>query len=307
VPQPSQETVVVALGGNALLRRGEKLEADSQLRAAREAARMLAPVSERTRLVVTHGNGPQVGLLALMNDAYTSVSPYPLDVLGAETEGQIGYVIEMELDNVVHRQDTVAVVTRTEVDRDDPAFGDPTKFIGPIYDEADARRLAHELGWTVKPDGDHWRRVVPSPQPKRIVQLEAIRRLVDSGFLVVCAGGGGVPVVRTEQQIHEGVEAVIDKDLASSLLARDLGAGVLVLATDVDGVYTGWGTPEQRRLDRVTVAELCRGEFPAGSMGPKVDAVCRFVEHAGGRAAIGALADIEGLVAGDAGTQVVAA
>jgi len=307
VPQPSQETVVVALGGNALLRRGEKLEADSQLRAAREAARMLAPVSERTRLVVTHGNGPQVGLLALMNDAYTSVSPYPLDVLGAETEGQIGYVIEMELDNVVHHQDTVAVVTRTEVDRDDPAFGDPTKFIGPIYDEADARRLAHELGWTVKPDGDHWRRVVPSPQPKRIVQLEAIRRLVDSGFLVVCAGGGGVPVVWTEQQIHEGVEAVIDKDLASSLLARDLGAGVLVLATDVDGVYTGWGTPEQRRLDRVTVAELRGGDFPAGSMGPKVDAVCRFVEHAGGRAAIGALADIEGLVAGEAGTQVVAA
>jgi len=299
--------VVVALGGNALLRRGEKLEADSQLRAAREAARMLAPVSERTRLVVTHGNGPQVGLLALMNDAYTSVSPYPLDVLGAETEGQIGYVIEMELDNVVHHQDTVAVVTRTEVDRDDPAFGDPTKFIGPIYDEADARRLAHELGWTVKPDGDHWRRVVPSPQPKRIVQLEAIRRLVDSGFLVVCAGGGGVPVVWTEQQIHEGVEAVIDKDLASSLLARDLGAGVLVLATDVDGVYTGWGTPEQRRLDRVTVAELRGGDFPAGSMGPKVDAVCRFVEHAGGRAAIGALADIEGLVAGEAGTQVVAA
>ncbi|HEY5275807.1 MAG TPA: carbamate kinase [Coriobacteriia bacterium] len=307
MPQSSQETVVVALGGNALLRRGEKLEADSQLRAAREAARMLAPVSERTRLVVTHGNGPQVGLLALMNDAYTSVSPYPLDVLGAETEGQIGYVIEMELDNVVHHQDTVAVVTRTEVDRDDPAFGDPTKFIGPIYDEADARRLAHELGWTVKPDGDHWRRVVPSPQPKRIVQLEAIRRLVDSGFLVVCAGGGGVPVVWTEEQIHEGVEAVIDKDLASSLLARDLGAGVLVLATDVDGVYTGWGTPEQRRLDRVTVAELRGGDFPAGSMGPKVDAVCRFVEHAGGRAAIGALADIEGLVAGEAGTQVVAA
>jgi carbamate kinase len=307
VPQPSQETVVVALGGNALLRRGEKLEAASQLRAAREAARMLAPVSERTRLVVTHGNGPQVGLLALMNDAYTSVAPYPLDVLGAETEGQIGYVIEMELDNVVHHQDTVAVVTRTEVDRDDPAFGDPTKFIGPIYDEADARRLAHELGWTVKPDGDHWRRVVPSPKPKRIVQLEAIRRLVDSGFLVVCAGGGGVPVVWTEQQIHEGVEAVIDKDLASSLLARDLGAGVLVLATGVDGVDTGWGTPEQRRLDRVTVAELRGGDFPAGSMGPKVDAVCRFVEHAGGRAAIGALADIEGLVAGEAGTQVVAA
>jgi len=297
------KTIIIALGGNAL---GDGLA--EQMVAVKATARSIVDLIEQGhRVVVTHGNGPQVGLLALMNDAYTSVSPYPLDVLGAETEGQIGYVIEMELDNVVHHQDTVAVVTRTEVDRDDPAFGDPTKFIGPIYDEADARRLAHELGWTVKPDGDHWRRVVPSPQPKRIVQLEAIRRLVDSGFLVVCAGGGGVPVVWTEQQIHEGVEAVIDKDLASSLLARDLGAGVLVLATDVDGVYTGWGTPEQRRLDRVTVAELRGGDFPAGSMGPKVEAVCRFVEHAGGRAAIGALADIEGLVAGEAGTQVVAA
>ncbi len=305
--QSSQETVVVALGGNALLRRGEKLEADSQLRAAREAARALAPVSERFRLVVTHGNGPQVGLLALMSDAYTPVAPYPLDVLGAETEGQIGYVIEMELDNVIHHQHTVAVVTRTEVDRDDPAFGDPTKFIGPVYDEAEARRLSAELGWTVKPDGDRWRRVVPSPQPRRIVQLEAIRRLVDSGFLVVCAGGGGVPVIRTPEQLHEGVEAVIDKDLASSLLARDLGADVLVLATDVDGVYTGWGTPGQRRLERVTVAELRAMDFPAGSMGPKIDAACRFVEHAGGRAAIGALSDIEGLADGQAGTQIVAA
>jgi len=211
---PDRPTVVVALGGNALLRRGQPPDAENQHRAAREAARLLAPVSELVRLVVTHGNGPQVGLLSLMSDAYEPVKPYPLDVLGAETEGQIGYVIEMELGNAVDHQHTVAIVTRTVVDRDDPAFADPTKFVGPVYDEAQARRLATELGWTVKPDGEAWRRVVPSPQPRRIVQLEAIRQLVDHGFLVVCAGGGGVPVVRAPDGRHEGVEAVIDKDLA---------------------------------------------------------------------------------------------
>ena len=300
----AEQIVVVALGGNALLRRGERLEADAQHRAAREAALLLAPVARRSRLVVTHGNGPQVGLLALMGDAYSGVHPYPLDVLGAETEGQIGYVVEMELDNAVDHQDTVAIVTRTEVAADDPAFADPTKYIGPIYEEAEAQRLAAELGWTVKPDGDAWRRVVPSPEPVSIVQLPAIRRLVDGGWLVVCAGGGGVPVVRNAAGGHEGVEAVIDKDLATSLLASNLGAEVLVLATDVDAVYTGWGSPEQAALGRVSPAELRAGDFPAGSMGPKVEASCRFVERGGGRAAIGALADIEGLVAGTAGTQI---
>ncbi len=300
------QTVVVALGGNALLRRGERLEADAQHRAARAAARLLAPVARRHQLVVTHGNGPQVGLLALMGDAYTGVDPYPLDVLGAETEGQIGYVIEMELDNVIHHQDTVAVVTRTEVSADDPAFSDPTKFIGPVYEEAEARRLADEWGWTVRSDGESWRRVVPSPEPVSIVQLPAIRRLIDGGWLVVCAGGGGVPVVRTANGDHEGVEAVIDKDLATSLLASDLGADILVLATDVDAVYTGWGTPQQAALGHVSAAALRDGDFPAGSMGPKVEAVCRFVERGGARAAIGSLDDIEGLVAGTAGTQVSA-
>ncbi len=299
--------VVVALGGNALLRRGESLEATTQHHAAREAARLLAPVARGHALVVTHGNGPQVGLLALMGDAYSGVTPYPLDVLGAETEGQIGYVVEMELDNAIDHQDTVAVVTRTEVDADDPAFADPTKFIGPVYTEAEAQRLAGELGWAVKPDGTGWRRVVASPEPRAIVQLSAIRRLVDGGWLVVCAGGGGVPVVRTADGGHEGVEAVIDKDLASSLLASNLGAEILVLATDVDAVYRGWGTPGQTALGRVTPAELRAQEFPTGSMGPKVDAVCRFVEQGGARAAVGALADIDGLVAGTAGTQVSAA
>jgi carbamate kinase len=302
----SPPTVVVALGGNALLRRGERLEAEAQHRAARHAARLLAPVARGTRLVLTHGNGPQVGLLALKDDAYPEVAPYPLDVLGAESEGQIGYVIELELDNAVHHQHTVAVITRTEVDVADPAFADPTKFIGPVYDEAQARALADQLGWTVKPDGNAWRRVVPSPEPRAIVQLEAIRSLVDHGFLVVCAGGGGVPVVLREDGTHAGVEAVIDKDLASALLAVELGADVLVLATDVEAVCTGWGTPRQRALGAVGTAELRALDFPAGSMGPKVEAVCRFAERTGGRGAIGALADIADLAAGTAGTQVTA-
>lgn len=305
MPEPPP-TLVVALGGNALLRRGQPPEAAGQHRAAREAARLLAPLAEHARLVVTHGNGPQVGLLALMSDAYTEVSPYPLDVLGAETEGQIGYVIEMELDNAIAGRDTVAVVTRTLVDAGDPAFGDPAKFVGPVYDEAQAKRLASQLGWTVRADGEHWRRVVPSPEPLQIVQLEAIRRLVESGFVVVCAGGGGVPVVATPDGGHRGVEAVIDKDLASSLLASELNAELLVLATDVEAVFAGWGTAAQRPLSRATPAELRGIEFAPGSMGPKVEAALRFVERGGRRAAIGALADIAGLVTGDAGTQVSA-
>lgn len=300
----SQTTLaVVALGGNALLRRGEAPTAAHQLHAARDAARVMAPVSLGTRLVVTHGNGPQVGLLALKEDAYGDGSPYPLDVLDAETGGQIGYVIELELDNAIHHQDTVAVITRVVVDADDPAFAEPTKFIGPIYDEARARELAGERGWVVKPDGEYWRRVVPSPEPKEIVQLGAIRQLVEGGFLVVCVGGGGVPVVQ-EAERFEGVEAVIDKDLASALLAVGLGADVLVLATDVDAVYQGWGTSEQRRVATATPAWLRAEDFAAGSMGPKVEAACRFVEGGGERAAIGQLADLPALIVGEAGTQV---
>ena len=304
---PSAETskplAVVALGGNALLRRGEPPTAANQLAAARGAAQVLGPVSRDTRLVVTHGNGPQVGLLSLKEDAYGDGEPYPLDVLDAESEGQIGYVVELELDNAIDHQDTVTVVTRVLVDADDPAFAEPTKFIGPIYDEKRAHELSTERGWTVKPDGDHWRRVVASPEPRQVIQLEAIRRLVDGGFLVVCVGGGGVPVVAADGG-HAGVEAVIDKDLASALLAVGLGADLLVLATDVDAVYADWGTPDQRALAGVTPAQLRDLEFAAGSMGPKVEAVCRFVEATGGRAAIGRLEEIAALIAGTTGTQV---
>ncbi len=295
--------VVVALGGNALLRRGEESSAANQHAAARVAARMLSPASERARLVVTHGNGPQVGLLALKEDAYRDGDPYPLDVLDAESGGQIGYVIELELDNAIDHQHTVAVITRVVVDAGDPAFTEPSKFIGPVYERSQADELAEQRGWTVKPDGDKWRRVVPSPEPQEIVQLAAIRRLVESGFLVVCVGGGGVPVVEVAGG-HEGVEAVIDKDLASSLLAIGLGADVLVLATDVEAVYLDFGSPGQRAVSEAPSDWLRERGFAGGSMGPKVEAACRFVERTGNRAVIGALEDLDGLIGGAAGTQV---
>jgi len=296
---------VVALGGNALLRRGDPLEAGSQARAARVAARQLARVSSSHQLIVTHGNGPQVGLLALMSEAYTDAEPYPLDVLGSETEGQIGYVLELELANAIPEQETVAVLTRVVVDAGDPAFSAPSKFIGPIYSETEARALARSQGWSVKPDGRAWRRVVPSPQPQRIVQLRAIEQLVNAGFLVICTGGGGIPIVEDEHGRQRGVEAVIDKDLASALLASELNVETLVLATDVDAVYDRYGTPAQRPIARATPVGLRAREFAAGSMGPKVEAVCRFVERTGARAAIGSLDQIDDLLCGRAGTQVL--
>ena len=290
------------------------MEAANQARAARDAARLLAQPSLSHQLVITHGNGPQVGLLALMSDAYTDTEPYPLDVLDAETAGQIGYVLEMQLDNVIDHQDTVTVITRIVVDENDPAFASPSKFIGPVYTAERASELADQHGWTVKPDGHPthpgeaalWRRVVPSPEPRRIVQLGAIERLVQAGFIVVCAGGGGVPVAEDSTGRFRGVEAVIDKDLASALLAIDLGVDTLVLATDVDAVYDGYGLPEQRPIARATPAGLREREFPAGSMGPKVEAVCRFVERTGGTAAIGSLEEVQELLENRAGTQVSA-
>ena len=295
---------VVALGGNALLPRGAPIDAAVQQRSARNAAERLAPVAETHRLVVTHGNGPQVGLLAAMGETSNGRGSYPLDVLDAESEGQIGYVVELELDNVIDVADTVALITRVVVDSDDPAFADPTKFIGVVYDESQVGSLERERGWAMKPDGEDWRRVVASPKPIRIVQMPAIRRLVESGFVVVCAGGGGVPVLEEDGR-HRGVEAVVDKDLCSALLARELNADLLVLATDVDAVYVDWGTPDQRAIGSTTPAELCSHVFPAGSMGPKVEGCCEFVEATGARAAIGALEELGGLIDGTRGTQVI--
>jgi len=302
--------VVVALGGNALLKRGEPMTADVQRTNVRAAAPGLAAVASRHQLVLSHGNGPQVGLLALQGAAFTEVDAYPLDVLGAQTEGMIGYMLEQELGNLLPFEVPLAtILTMVEVDGNDPAFGDPTKFVGPVYGKDEADRLAAEKGWTVKPDGESWRRVVPSPEPKRIFEIRPIRWLLERETVVICAGGGGIPTMYDPEAERTlvGVEAVIDKDFASELLARDVEADLFVMATDVDGVYTGWGTPDQRRLDKVAAAELRRLEFPAGSMGPKVDAAARFAERTGGRAAIGALGDIEEIVEGTAGTQVVSA
>jgi carbamate kinase len=302
--------VVVALGGNALLRRGEPMTAEAQRANVRLAAPMLAAVAREHQLVLTHGNGPQVGLLALQGDAYAATAPYPLDVLGAETEGMIGYVLEQELGNLLPADVPLAtVLTMVEVDPADPAFGDPSKFVGPVYDEERAEKLAAEKGWVFKPDGAYRRRVVASPEPRQIFEIRPIRWLIERDVVVICAGGGGVPTMYRPGAERElvGVEAVIDKDLAGELLARQVDADVLVMATDVDGVYENWGTARQRRIDRATPGQLRDATFAAGSMGPKVDAAVRFVERTGKRAAIGGLTDIAAAVRGEAGTQVVAA
>jgi carbamate kinase len=302
--------VVVALGGNALLRRGEPLTADNQRLNAQIACKALAPLALEHELVVSHGNGPQVGLLALQGSAYTEVEPYPLDLLGAQTEGMIGYLIQQELGNELPQGKRLAsLLTLVEVDPADPAFDDPTKPIGPIYAEAESRRLADAKSWVFKPDGDSFRRVVPSPQPRRIYGLEPLEALLATGCVVICAGGGGIPVMHVDEAVPAGkrlvgVEAVIDKDLASALLARELHADALLIVTDVDAVYSGWGTSEKRAIRRATPEALTRSEFAAGSMGPKVKAACAFVAETGGRAAIGSIADTGALLRGEAGTTV---
>ncbi|HEY7208228.1 MAG TPA: carbamate kinase [Gaiellaceae bacterium] len=302
--------VVVALGGNALLRRGEPLTAENQRANARVACKALAPVALEHELVISHGNGPQVGLLALQGSAYTEVDPYPLDLLGAQTEGMIGYLIQQELGNELPFDKRLAsLLTLIEVDRDDPAFDDPTKPIGPIYTDDEAAQLAGERGWTFKPDGDSFRRVVPSPLPRQIFGLEPVEWLLDHGCVVICAGGGGIPVMHTDEpapagRLLVGVEAVIDKDLASALLARDLRADVLAIVTDVDAVYADWGTPQQRAIRRATPEALAETQFAAGSMGPKVRAACSFVAETGGVAAIGSISDTPALLRGEAGTIV---
>ena len=297
--------IVVALGGNALLRRGERPTAAVQRRNVRAAAEALAPVANDHQLVITHGNGPQVGLLALQAAAYEDGSPYPLDVLGAESEGMIGYMIEQELGNLLPVERPLAtILTMVEVDRDDPAFQNPTKPIGPVYTEDEARALANDRGWDVAPDGDGWRRVVPSPLPRRVFEVRPVRWLLEHNVIVICSGGGGIPTAYDDQRKLHGVEAVIDKDRASALLAQELGADCLILATDVDAVYSDWGTPEERPIAHATPDDFRHQEFPAGSMGPKLEAACTFVENTGKRAMIGALEDVAEMLAGEAGTVI---
>ncbi len=299
--------IVVALGGNALLKRGEPMTAEVQRKNVRVAAQALAQIADKNQLVLSHGNGPQVGLLALQGAAYNAVETYPLDVLGAQTEGMIGYMIEQELGNLLPFEVPFAtILTMTEVDPDDPAFENPTKFVGPVYDEDAAKKLAAEKGWIVKPDGDKWRRVVPSPLPIHMFEIRPIKWLLEKGTIVICAGGGGIPVMyqtRTKR-ILRGVEAVIDKDRAGALLAQELEADMYIMATDVDGLYLDWSTAQAKKIGAATPVELENLNFADGSMGPKVEAACEFVLKTGKTAAIGSLADIPEIVEGKAGTII---
>ena len=282
------------------------MTAKNQRENVRIAAQALAPIAADNQLVISHGNGPQVGLLALQSAAYEEVEAYPLDVLGAQTEGMIGYMIEQELGNLLPIEYPFAtILTMVEVDPEDPAFDEPTKPIGPVYSEAEAKRLEAEKGWLMRPDGEQWRRVVPSPEPHRIFEMRPIHWLLEKGTIVICAGGGGIPTIYNEEGNLEGVEVVIDKDRASALLAFELEADLLIMATDTDGVYLDWGTEEARRIERTTPDEIEKYEFAAGSMGPKVEAAADFVSRTGQRAVIGALADIPAMVEGTAGTQFV--
>lgn len=300
--------IVAALGGNALLERGQKPDASVQAENVRRAVAALAPLAHEHELVVTHGNGPQVGVLALQSASDPNLTtPYPFDVLGAQTQGMIGYWLLQSLQNCLPGRQVAAIINQTLVSATDPAFEHPTKPIGEVYDEQMAKRLADQRGWAVRPDGSGWRRVVGSPRPQRVVETRLIRLLLGSGAVVVCAGGGGVPVIRNEDGHLEGVEAVVDKDLTTSVLAEALDADALLILTDVPHVVRGYGTPDAEPVLRATPSSLQREDFASGSMGPKVDAACRFVEVTGDMAAIGRLEDAQEILAGRAGTIITPA
>ncbi|MBZ0122467.1 MAG: carbamate kinase [Roseovarius sp.] len=298
--------VVAALGGNALLRRGEPMTAENQRANVRRAAAELARIVRAGhRLVITHGNGPQVGLLALQGAAYRPDEAYPLDVLGAETGGMIGYMIEQELENALdHDRPVATLLTQVVVDARDPAFRAPTKFIGPVYDRAEAESRAKAAGWTIARDGDKWRRVVPSPRPQAIPDIRVLRLLLEQGVIVICTGGGGIPVIRQGDGSLIGIEAVIDKDAASALLARELQADALLLLTDVDAVYRDFGTKDESAIAALSPEEARALDLPAGSMGPKMAAAADFAET-GGLAGIGRLGQAVDILEGRAGTRVL--
>lgn len=299
----TKQTVVVALGGNALLRRGEPLEADVQRRNIETAVKTISEIAKVYNVVLVHGNGPQVGLLALQGLEYKKVNPYPLDVLGSETQGMIGYMLMQEFKNYLPDRNISCMLTQMTVDPNDPAFADPTKPIGPIYEEAEARELAEKFHWIVKPDGQHFRRVVPSPRPTGIVEHEAITQLIDVGHLVICTGGGGIPVKKENGKLV-GVEAVIDKDMSAAFLAKQLDADALLILTDADAVYLDWGKPTQHALRSTTPSELAKFTFDAGSMGPKIEASCEFIQQGGKVVGIGALEDGLQILQGQAGTNI---
>ncbi len=295
--------VVLALGGNALLQRGQPMTELQQRENVKRAAKALADVAKEHTIVITHGNGPQVGLLALQSAAYTEVEPYPLDALGAQTEGMIGYLIEQELGNLMpYEQPIATVLTMIEVDPNDPAFQKPSKPIGPVYTREQADRLAQEKGWVMAPDNDKFRRVVPSPLPRHIFEIDAIKLLVNNGVIVICAGGGGIPTIYRPGRILEGVEAVIDKDRAGALLAQELGADAYLMLTDVKAVYTNWGKSDAKAIRRASPEAMKALHFAAGSMGPKVEAACDFVRKTEGIAGIGSLDEALPMLQGKAGT-----
>jgi carbamate kinase len=298
--------VLVALGGSALLRHGEAASAPNQRRNVERAATALAELTHEHEVIVTHGNGPQVGLLALQNEAFPDVPPYPLDVLGAESEGMVGHMLELALRNRLPERDVVSILTEVVVAGDDPAFQKPSKPIGPVYAKDEAQRLRLDRGWTLGRDGDGYRRLVPSPEPNAIAEIRSLRVLADSGALVICAGGGGIPVALNGDGTLNGVEAVIDEDLTAALLARRLDADALLMLTDVEAVYRDWDGPNKRPIATADPAELRGMRFAADSMEPKVEAACRFAVTTGRRAAIGALTDLARVARGEAGTQIVA-
>jgi carbamate kinase len=308
------KTVVAALGGNAILQPGQVGTFEEQLFNIDGAMRRIAQlVEDGWRVVLTHGNGPQVGNLLIQNAlAAKTVAPMPMDVCGAESQGQIGYMAAQTLANHLRKRKlevpVVTIVTQVAVDPRDKAFASPSKPVGPFYSEAEAKKMMLEEGTAMREDaGRGWRRVVPSPEPREIVELEAVRGLVESGALVICSGGGGVPVVRSRGALS-GIDAVIDKDLAAALLARELGADALLILTDVPQAYIAYGTPEQTALSRVTARQMrayaAEGHFKAGSMGPKVEACLRFVD-AGGESVIASLTEVGAALAGRAGTHIV--
>ncbi|MDN5766959.1 MAG: carbamate kinase [Humibacillus sp.] len=296
--------VVVALGGNALAKRGEPMTADRLRANVKSTCLALAGLALEHEVVITHGNGPQVGLLALQNLAYRDVAAYPLDILGAETQGMIGYVIQQELTNALAgAREVAAIVTTAVVEDDDPAFSHPTKLIGPQYSAQDAAEAAAEYRWTIARDGNLFRRVVPSPNPVRIQQTPIVRLLLETDRLVVCVGGGGVPVRIDDRGREIGMQAVVDKDLASAALAAELDADTLIMLTDSDYVSENWGTPEQRDILTATPEAIAELAFEEGSMRPKVDAAIR-VAKAGGRALIGPLDRLDDLLARRVGTEI---
>ena len=297
--------IVIALGGNALLKRGEPMTAENQRENVKTACAQIARVYDGNQLIITHGNGPQVGLLALQNNAYKEVPMYPLDVLGAETAGMIGYMIQQELSNTVPSSASIAtVLTQIQVNPKDPAFQKPSKPVGPVYSKEEADKIAAEKGWTMAPDNDKYRRVVASPKPVNIFGLEPLKTLIDHKYIVVCGGGGGIPTWLDDKGKQHGAEAVIDKDLATALLATLIDADLFVIATDVDGAYLDWGKPEQKRIALAAPDAALAFGFASGSMGPKIEAAANFAKATGKDAVIGALADIEQIVAGKAGTRI---